>query len=417
MSSSFSIALSGLEANSEAIDITGNNLANMNTTGFKGSEVDFKDLVSQSYGSSAEVGLGVGIPTSNRVFSQGTVATNQSALAAAIQGNGFFVVKQSSGQQLYTRDGNFTLDSDGVLKTQTGEAVQGWMATKNGIDTNGTPTDITVQIGQGSAPQATSTFTINANLDAAGVAGTSTGTFSAPVSVVDSLGATHDLTVTFTQSSSTANTWTYNVTMPGADLTAGTAGTQSTLATGTLSFNSDGTMVIPSGSSGSVAIPITGLADGAADMNLSWAQATNGTGNFTQYAQASASNSITQDGSAGSELDSVAIESGGQIVATYSDGETKVEAQLAMASITNPNSLQNAGDNNLSATGQTSTPVIGVANTGGLGQIQGSALESSTVDMASQFTNLITYQSGYQACSRIISTANTMNQDLFNLIH
>jgi len=373
-------------------------------------------LVSQTYGS-VQVGLGVGIPAGNQVFTQGPITTSQSALAAAIQGNGFFVVKQSTGQQLYTRDGNFTVGADGLLQTQTGEAVQGWMASSSGINTTATPTDISVPIGQGSAPQATSTFSINANLNAAGVPGTTTGTFSTPVTVVDSLGTTHDLTVTFTQSSTAENTWTYNVSMPGSDLTSGTTGTQSTLATGTLTFNSDGTLAVPSSGTGPVTVPITGLKDGAADMSLSWNQFTSGTGDFTQYAEASAVSSSTQDGSAGSELTSVAIQSGGQLVATYSNGQTKVEAQLAMASIANPNSLQNAGDNNLSATGKTATPIIGVPNTAGLGQIQGSALESSNVDMASEFTDLITFQSGYQACSRIISTANTMNQDLFNLIH
>lgn len=421
MSSSFSIALSGLQSNSEAINTTGNNLANMNTDGFKESEVDFKDLVSQSYGNSVQVGLGVGVPEGNQLFTQGPISTSQSPLAAAIQGNGFFVVSESNGQQLYTRDGNFTIGSDGVLRTQTGEAVQGWTSSSAGIDTTGAPTDITVPTGEILSPQATQNLTFNANLDASGVAGETSGSYSVPMQVVDSLGNTHDLSINFTKSSTSANTWTYQVTIPSADLNNSTASPNSTTTNllsspGTITFNTDGSMVT-TGMTNPLPLSITGLADSAADMNINWSLISNGVGDITQYAGTSSVSSPTQDGTQGSELTSVAIQSGGQVVATYSNGQTKVEAQLAMASIDNPNSLLNVGNNNLAVSNQTATPVIGVSNSGGRGQIQGSAIEGSNVDMATEFTNLIEYQSGYQACSRVISTVNTMNQDLFDLIH
>ncbi len=421
MSSSFSIALSGLQSNSEAINTTGNNLANMNTDGFKESEVDFKNLVSQTYGNSVQVGLGVGVPEGNQLFTQGAISTSQSPLAAAIQGNGFFVVSQSNGQQLYTRDGNFTIGSDGVLRTQTGEAVQGWTASTTGIDTTGAPSNIIVPTGLVLSPQATQNFSFNANLNASGTAGASSGSYSVPMQVVDSLGNTHDLSVNFTKSSSAANTWTYQVTIPSSDLNSaiasGTSTTTDLLSSpGTITFNTDGSMVT-TGITNPVTLKISGLADSAANMTINWSLASNGVGNLTQYAEASTASSPTQDGTQGSELTSVAIQSGGQLVARYSNGQTKVEAQLAMASIDNPNSLLNVGNNNLAESNQTATPVIGVPNSGGRGQIQGSAIEGSNVDMATEFTKLIEYQSGYQACSRVISTANTMNQDLFNLIH
>lgn len=420
MSSSFSIALSALQAESQAISTTGNNLANMNTNGFKESQVEFKDLFSQYYGTASgiEVGLGVAIPQSPQVFTQGSIQSSQSPLAAAIQGDGFFLVSSPSGQPLYTRDGNFTSDSNGVLQTQTGEAVQGWVTGPNGLNTTGAPGNITLPTGQVLAPTATQNFSLTANLDAQGVAGTSTGTFTAPMQVVDSLGNTHDLTVTFTQSS-TANTWNYNVSIPSGDLAGGTAGSQQNLLAtpGTLTFNTDGTLSTAGGTA-PVPLTISGLADGAATMNMNWNLFdANGNGTITQYAEASSLAASSQDGNPPAQLNSVAIQTGGQVVATYSNGLTRVEAQLAMASIENPQSLINVGNNNFAVSSATGTPALGTPDTGGRGQILGNSLESSNVDMATEFTHLIVFQSGYQAASRVISTVNNMNQDLFSLIH
>ncbi len=423
MSSVFSIALSALQAESEAINTTGNNLANMNTDGFKGSDVDFKDLFSQYIGdaSSFQTGLGVSLPVNNQIFTQGAIQSTSAPLAAAIQGNGFFVVNSAStGQQLFTRDGNFTQNSSGVLQTQTGEDVQGWTASTNGtINTSGPTGNIVLPAGTTLPPSATQNFTLDANLDAQSVAGTSTGTFSVPMQVVDSLGDTHNLTITFTQSAASPNTWSYDVTIPGGDLTGGTTGTeQSVLANpGTVTFNQDGTLS-SAGGTAPVAVNINGLADGASNMAVNWNLFnSDGSGTLTNYAQTSNLGSSTQDGIQAAQLTSVAIQNGGQVVAIYSNGQQKVEAQLAMAAIQNPDSLQNVGNNNLAVSTQTATPAIGVAQTGGRGQILGGSLESSNVDMATQFTNLIVYQSAYQASSRVISTANNMTQDLMQLIH
>jgi flagellar hook protein FlgE len=423
MSSSFSIALTGLESESQAIDITGNNLANMNTNGFKESEADFKDLFSESYGISSglETGLGVSIPNSNQVFTQGSIESAPSPLAAAIQGNGFFVVQAPDGQNLYTRDGNFTTNQDGVLQTETGENVQGWTAGADGVvNTNDPTSSIVLPAGQVLSPNATTTFSLVANLNAQAVAGTSTGTFTAPMQVVDSLGNTHNLTVTFTQSTTDASTWNFAVSVPSADLSSTGALTG---GTGSITFNSNGTMSVANttgtDSNGNVPITISGLADGAADLNMTWDlfDPTSGAGNITGYAETSALASSTQDGNQAAQLTSVAIQSGGQVVATYSNGQTQVEAQLAMAAIENPQSLSNVGDNNFAVTGNTAIPAVGVPQSGGRGQILGNSLETSNVDMATQFTDLIVYQSAYQASSRVISTVNNMNQDLFSLIH
>jgi flagellar hook protein FlgE len=422
MSSVFSIALSSLQAESQAIDTTGNNLANLNTNGFKESIVDFKDLFSQYVGDSREFqsGLGVSAPINSALFSQGSIQSSQAPLAAAIQGNGFFVVNSPSGQQLFTRDGNFTQNSAGVLQTQTGEDVQGWLPGSDGtINASGPTSNIVLPAGANLPPSATTTFSIGANLSANAAAGTSSGTFAAPMQVVDSLGNTHNLTITFTRSTSNPSNWSYDVTIPGGDLSGGTPGTQqSVLASpGSVTFNSDGTLSNANGTA-PVAVNINGLADGAANMSIQWSLFdSNNNGLLTEYAQTSGLSSSTQNGEQAAQLNSVAIQTGGQVLAVYSDGRQKVEAQLALAAIQNPTSLENVGNNNFATSTLSATPAIGAPQSGGRGQILGSSLESSNVDMATQFTNLIVYQTAYQASSRVITTANNITQDLLQLIH
>jgi len=417
MSSTFSIALSGLKAQSQAINTTGNNLANMNTDGFKGSAVNFKDLFSEFLGVSSgfQTGLGVSPPVSSQLFTQGAIQSSLSGLAAAVQGDGFFVVKSPADQQLFTRDGNFQLDAAGVLRTQTGETVQGWLADPSGaISTSGVPGDIALPAGAILPPVATQSFSMNANLDASSAVGT---TFSQPLSVVDSLGNTHDLTVNFKKTA--INTWSYDVTIPGEDLATGTAGTPVSLLTapGAITFNTDGTMS-NAGGTAPAAAAVGGLADGAANLSMNWNLFdTSSNGTITQYGQPSSLASSKQDGTQAAQLTSVSIENGGKIVATFSNGQKRVQAQLALASIQNPTSLQNAGNNNFATTSETANPAIGIPQTADRGQILGGALEGSNVDMATEFTNLIVYQSAYQANSRVISTADQMNQDLFNVIH
>ncbi|HEY3454922.1 MAG TPA: flagellar hook protein FlgE [Bryobacteraceae bacterium] len=423
MSSMFSIALSGLKAQSQAINTTGNNLANMNTDGFKQSAVNFKDLFSEFLGVSSgfQTGLGVSPPVSTQLFTQGPIQSSLSPLAAAVQGDGFFLVQSPADQQLFTRDGNFLLDETGVLKTQTGERVQGWMASASGaINTSGVPGDIALPSGAILPPVATQSFSMNANLDASSAVST---TFSQPLTVVDSLGNTHDLTLSFTKTGT--NTWSYDVTIPAADV--GATGAPVSLLTPlvpagpyTVGFKTDGTIdpALTTGGTAPVSATATGLADGAADLTMSWNLFdANGNGTLTQYGQPSSVGGSKQDGTQAAQLTSVSIQNGGQIVATFSNGQKRVEAQLALASIQNPTSLQNAGNNNFAATSDTANPAIGIPQTADRGQILGGALEGSNVDMATEFTNLIVYQSAYQANSRVISTADQMNQDLFNVIH
>ena len=243
--------------------------------------------------------------------------------------------------------------------------------------------------------------------------------------VVDSLGNTHNLTITFTQSAAAASSWSYNVSVRRRSGGWGNRGErhagESAGSQRNRQFHSKRHSRQPGGpgSRAPVAVNLNNLADGAANMTMNWNlfDPTTGNGQLTDYSQASGLASSTQDGTTASSLTSVGIQDGGQVVATYSNGKTKVEAQLAMAEVQNPTSLQNVGNNNFSIGANTSTPAIGGPQSGSRGQILGGAVESSNVDMATQFTNLIVYQSAYQASSRVISTEQTIDQDLLQLIH
>jgi flagellar hook protein FlgE len=418
MFEAFQVALSGMKANGVGLDVVGNNLANMNTAGFKASTVSFSDLFSETLGVGGvnQVGLGVGSAHTQRQFNQGTTQTTNGAYDSAIQGNGFYLVKNSSNQTLYTRAGNFQLDAAGNVLTATGEKVQGWMAVGGQINTSGAVGNIALNLGQTVPPSATTKMSATINLNASGTVGNADGSFSTPIQVVDSLGTTHVVTLNFTKTA--ANSWSYSATVPGPDVKAGTAGTPYTVpgVTGTLTFDSSGKLTSPTAAN-PVSVKIPGLNDGASDMNVSWnLYDSTGAPMVTQIAQASAASNTTQDGVQPGEISKVQISDGGVITAQYSNG-TKVNiAQLALATVTNPNSLQGVGNNEFLASASTSAPTVGAANTGGRGEILGGSLESSTVDMGTEFTNLIVYQRSYQSNAKVITTADTLSQDTLSLI-
>ena len=227
MFTSFSTALSALNATSTAVDVVGNNLANLNTPGFKTNVVYFRDLVTQSLGAGlgeTQVGFGTGRPLTIRQFTQGAIQSSTGLLDAAVQGDGFFVAKNAQGNTIYTRAGNFQVDDFGNLKTNTGELVQGWTAldTTTGIlDTNGAIGDIVLPVGAAKQPISSSQFTLDLNLNSSAIAG-DTSKFSDTIKVYDSLGTTHVLTVHFQKTD--ANQWAYNVTIPGEEISGGDGG-------------------------------------------------------------------------------------------------------------------------------------------------------------------------------------------------
>jgi len=408
--STYSIALSGLTAQASALNIVSDNLANLNTTGFKGSTASFHDLVTQAMSSSTPNGAGVSSVSGQRSFTQGSIQITSGAFDAAIEGNGFFVVQNTQGQQLYTRAGNFSLNSGGNLVNSNGDLVLGWTSANGAVNASGAPGAITMPAGAALKPTASTKFSLDANLNASAATG---DTFSTPVQVVDSLGATHTLTVKFTK---TAPGWHYDVSIPDADLSTPPT-PPAPIATGDLTFDSNGQLTSPaSGSAGAIDVKLTGLADGASDLAMKWnLYNPDNTPTLTQYAQTSAVSATNPDGIAAAQLSQVSLSDGGMLVAQYSNGKQQTIGQVALAGIPNPDSLIAAGQNNFALGANTAAPAIGAAGTGGRGQIKAGAIEGSNVDIASEFTMLMTFQRSYQADSRAITTQDQIAQDLMQM--
>ena len=409
--SSFSTALSGLLANTTALNVVGDNLANMNTQGFKSDQVLFEDAMSQAT-ASLQVGAGVGSTSTARNFTQGSLQTTNGPLDAAIQGGGFFIVQDSAGNTGYTRAGGFSINGSGDLVTASGDLVQGWTSVNGVLNASGPVSTITVPLVSSQAPSATTNMTLTANLDASSA---TNATFSVPIQVVDSLGDSHTLSVNFTKTG--ANAWSYTVTIPGADLKGGTAGTNTSIANGNLTFDNSGNLTSPKPTDPPIAVKTTtGLADGASDLNVNW-NLFGASGNtlVTQYALASASTGTTQDGIQPAQVTGISFQNGGELVASYSNGKQSTIAQVALASVSNPDSMIAAANNKYVLGPDTLAPSIGAAGTGERGQIVAGAIEASNVDMATEFTNLIVYQRGYEANSKVITTINQIDQALLQL--
>ncbi len=407
---SFSIPLSGLAASTQALDIISNNLANLNTIGYKDTTASFQDLFYQNYGGDGagdpiQVGAGTSISSVATNFSNGSLQNTGVSSNAAITGNGFFVVESADGAVEYTRAGNFTVNSAGDLVTTDGQTVMGYPAV-NGVLTQGAALS-PLQVGsQSDPPSATTTMQQQTNLDAGAAVGT---TFSTAMSVYDSLGESHVLTFNYTMTG--PNTWTYQVTLPAAD--TGGSGNPSVLATGTLNFNSSGNLTSPTGS---VPVNITGLADGAANMNVAWSL-TNASGNslITQVASPSATDTTDQNGYVAGTLQSYSIMQDGTIQGQFSNGQTQSLGQIALASFGNDQGLQLAGGNNYQSTLASGAAVIGTAGNGPLGTLTGGAVELSNVDISTEFTNLIVVQRAFEADSRVVTTFDSIGSTTTNL--
>jgi flagellar hook protein FlgE len=413
MFTSFSTALSALSAHSTAVDVVGNNLANLNTPGFKTSVVSFYDLVTQSLGAGlgeTQVGFGVGRPNTLRQFSQGAIKTSPGELDIAIQGDGFIVIRDPTTSGIvYSRGGNLQVDKYGNLLTATGQKVQGWTENNGVLSTNGTIGDIVVPVGSIKAPIVTEIFSFDLNLNASATAGPPPDTFSTSLEVYDSLGGSHVVSVNFTKNA-TANVWDYALTFPDADVSSPIAP-----VTGSLEFDSDGRLIDPAAGGSFPEIEITGLANGASDMTLTWELYNGTTPRLTQFSQPSAVSANQQDGAPAAQLIRVGIGNGGIVLAQFSNGQQTVIGQLAMASIRNPESLIALGNNSYGLSARSALPAIGLPGTGGRGTIIGGAIENSTVDIAREFTNLIVLQRGYQANARVVTTVDELSQETISL--
>ena len=369
---SFSIPLSGLAASSDALSVIANNLANLNTTGFKDQAASFQDLFYQMVGSTGagdpvQLGGGTKVGSVSTNFNDGSPSTTGVDTDAAITGNGFFVT-QSNGVTQFTRDGQFAISPSGELMTQDGQTVMGYAAVQGAIPPGQVLSPVQLGGGQISPPSATSTMQMTANLDATAAAG---ATYSAPpLMIYDSLGVSHQLTFTFTKES--PNAWSYQITIPAADV--GKTGNPVVVASGSaannddLVFNSSGTLTSPTGDVTGIAIK--DFADHAADItNLAW-----------NLHDAASNPLLTQVASQRVpslqpvRMATVAVlwrafpsAADGTIQGTFSNGQTSSIAQLALASFSNEQGLQRVGNNNYSATLASGAAAIGIPGSGGRG--------------------------------------------------
>ena len=405
---SFSIALTGLQADSVALSTIGNNLANLNTTAFKTQTVNFADMFYQTIGNSGsnaplQVGIGTRVASIASNFSQGNLASTGTATDMALNGDGFFVVDQAGTNQL-TRTGNFQLSALGDLITSEGYGVQGYPAANGVVDLNAPMQTLNVPTAKTEPAHSTSQFSFTTSLDSAATVGTS---FTSSTGMYDSLGQEHNVNVAFTKTA--ANQWSYSVNMPAGDATGATGNT------GTLTFNSDGTLAAPTSSV--TGIKFTGLTDNANDLSVNWKlYDSNGNSLVTQGASTSATNANYQDGYASGTYKSFAVDTNGVLTATFTNGGTEVLGQLGIATVSNPEALTRDGSNLFSTGGASGAMDIGVANSGGRGSVAGSALEQSNVDISTQFAALIVAQRAFEANSKTVTAFDTVTQDTINMI-
>ncbi len=407
----FSIALSGLQADSVALNTIGNNLANLNTTAFKGQTTAFEDLFYQQIGQSGsgdaiQLGAGTRVSGTSTNFTEGTILPDSNANSAdmALAGNGFFVVQQGGVQSL-TRAGNFQLSSSGNLITQDGQQVMGYAAVNGVVNQNSSLSPITIPVGLNEGAQATQNFSVTTNLNSNATVGTS---FSTPVQIFDSLGQSHQATVSYTKTAT--NTWSYSVALPAGDATG-----VPTNNTGTLTFDTSGNLVSPTGSVNNITFPT--LADGASDLSFNWnLNNSTGTPTISQLAAASSNTANSQDGFTSGVYQSFVVDSTGVITAQFSNGRTSTIGQLAVATVANTAGLTASGGNNFNTTAASGLATVGVAGAGGRGTLDDGALEQSNVNISTEFSNLIVAQRAFEANSKTVTTFDTISQDVLSMV-
>ncbi|BCJ53813.1 flagellar hook protein FlgE [Actinoplanes sp. NBRC 14428] len=395
--------ISGLRAHQQMMDVTGNNISNVNTTGYKSSQTVFQDTLSQMVNAAgapqngsggtnpAQVGLGVRTASVNANFSQGAAQTTGKAGDMMIQGDGFFITK-SGGETVYTRAGSFTFDANGSLTTPNGQIVQGWSADTNGVvNTAGAPGDIKLPIGISLAPEQTTAFTLTGNLSyEAPVGATSAKTI--PIPTIDANGQSGTLEVVLTKAAPIAGVEQWTITMPNVlpAVPAQTIPFPGGRAQGTL---------------------VAGVDTGKITMNGYEIDIHD----LTTYAGNTEARVSASDGSAAGILNSYTVSNTGQIVGVFSNGLKQTLGQLALANFNNVNGLEKIGDSMFRSTVNSGLAQVGSAGSAGLGLITSGALEMSNVDLAQEFTNLVIAQRGFQANSRIITTSDEILQELVNL--
>ena len=315
---------------------------------------------------------------------------------------------QGSGQTSYTRAGDFTVNSQGQLCTPQGQLVMGYPAVNGVVSTSAALAPISVNQASNIPGVATSSFQMETNLDAASAVGS---TYSAPITVYDSLGTSHVLTVQYTNAG--ANSWNYSISVPSAD-TGGT-GTPTPVATGTLTFNSSGVLTSPTAPVR--ALRFRGWPMAAAPMNLTW-NLTDSSGNptVTQQSATSATSSTDQNGYGVGTLDGYSVLPDGTVQGQFSNSQTLALGQVAIASFSNVQGLTQTGGNDYQASFSSGAPVIGQAGVAGNGSITGGSVELSNVSLSAEFANMIVAQQGYEANAKVLTTLDQVSQATIQLI-
>jgi flagellar hook protein FlgE len=406
--------VSGVLTNSRALNIIGDNISNVNTTGFKSSKAVFGDLFSTSLAGgtlTSQVGKGAQLLGSLQSFEQGAFENSTSALDLAIDGTGFFIVNDGTGN-FYTRAGQFRVNENGLVETLTGEVLQGFEITNGVVGTNLTDVSLT---GAQSQPQATTQFTLGAQLDGSQVAGF---TFNSPIQIFNSVGSQDILNVQFTKIATAGNDWGVNFTSSIGTVTGAAV---PPAFDAILNFDTSGQLVgLGGGALADVTINLdyTASSPPAAAQPVIWdlADATLASnGDMTAFATSSSNNSVIQDGFGSGILIGVAVDFDGTVAGLFDNGQSQPLFQLGLANFLSPTGLTRLGQNLFAESRLSGQPVISLPETGAFGSVLGNTLELSNVDLADQFVQLIKTQQAFQASARIISTTDDLLTETVNL--
>ena len=406
--------VSGVLSNSRALNIIGDNISNVNTTGFKSSKAVFGDLFSTSLSGgtlTSQVGKGAQLLGSLQSFEQGAFENSTSALDLAIDGNGFFIVNNGTGN-FFTRAGQFRVNENGLVETLTGEILQGFQITNNVVGT--TLSDVSLT-GVQSQPQATTAFTLGAQLDGSAATGF---TFNSPIQVFNSVGSQDILNVQFTKVAAAGNDWGVNFT---SSIGAVTGAAVPPAFDVTLNFDTAGQLT---GINGGALADVTINLDYSASSPPGAAQAVNwdladaalvSNGDMTAFATSSSNNSVIQDGFASGILVGVAVDLDGTVAGLFNNGQSQPLFQLGLADFLSPTGLTRLGQNLFAESRLSGQPIISLPETGAFGSVLGNTLELSNVDLAEEFVQLIKTQQAFQASARIISTTDDLLTETVNL--
>lgn len=420
--------VSGLNSDSQAMSVIGNNLANTGTTGFKGSSTIFSDLLSSTiYGSGglSQVGRGVNVSKVRNDFSQGTFQSTSSGTDVAIEGSGFFILKKVGDEtDYYSRAGAFNFDANGYLVNPEGLRVQGQQYDTAGALIPGDPSDIQVNMQNLQAANVTTTMTLNTNLDASSseipaatqfdYTDPTTFNYSSSTQVYDTLGNPHLITVYFRKqdeaSGGAANTWDWYWTSEDASGTPLGDTAVGNAAEGALTFTANGALdtTIAGNGTGTITAPAWNNGSNSSDVALTF--------NTTQYNSDSVVISQSQDGYGAGNLTGIDIDGQGVVTASFSNGVQNKIANISLAKFSNPQGLTQEGNNLYLASTDSGEPRVGLPGTE-LGKIYTNSLEQSNVDMGSEFVTMITTQRAFQASSKIITTVDQLLNDVLSLIH